>query len=402
MNMNISRRNLLQTAASAAVITVAPGVKAAFGAQGDPILIVLFQRGACDWLHLLAPAGDANYIAARPTTRVTTTGSTPGIGIGSLGGVDFYLNSACAPLREFYTAGQLAFVHATGIRTTDRSHFSVQAKMEHGTADGDPVQTGGWLARHITSCLPNMPPATTSCVGPNIPASLAGDIASLAVSSTASFTISGSTSNPEVLRAMNAGSSAYKSLATETLDAIVQVKAGLASLPASVDPGYTAGPVSKSLKSVAQLIKMNIGLRVAFVDTTGWDMHNNLVSEFNTRATEFSKSLAAFWKDIAVFQSCTTLVTMTEFGRRVAENASQGTDHGTASGMLVLGGNVNGGQIYGTWPGLGAAQLTNGDLAITTDFRQVVSEILVKRQGEANLGTVFPGLTYQPLGIVRA
>ena len=158
--------------------------------------------------------------------------------------------------------------------------------------------------------------------------------------------------------------------------------------------------MSKALRSLAQVIKMNVGLTSATVDFGSWDMHNALVNEFNVRGQEFSRSLAAFWRDIADFQNSVTVVTMTEFGRRFQENANQGTDHGAGSGMLVLGGNVNGGKIYGKWPGLAANNLQNGDFIVTTDYRQVLAEIMVQRHGEATLSNVFPSLKYAPLGII--
>jgi uncharacterized protein (DUF1501 family) len=143
-------------------------------------------------------------------------------------------------------------------------------------------------------------------------------------------------------------------------------------------------------------------MNLVTVDFGSWDMHNNLVGEFRTRTTEFSRAISAFWTDMADYQGRITLVTMTEFGRRLQENTSQGTDHGSGSGMLILGCNVNGGKLYGTWPGLAPNQLTTGDLTVTTDYRQVLSEILVKRHGETNIASVFPTVKYQPLGILKA
>jgi uncharacterized protein (DUF1501 family) len=145
---------------------------------------------------------------------------------------------------------------------------------------------------------------------------------------------------------------------------------------------------------------MNVGVDVVTVDYGGWDHHNNLVNEFGARTVEFARALSAFWTDMANYRDRITLVTMTEFGRRFQENANQGTDHGSASGMLILGGNVNGGKIYGSWPTLAPAALDAGDLAVTTDYRQVLAEILVKRHAETKIGTVFPTLKYAPLGIV--
>jgi uncharacterized protein (DUF1501 family) len=417
--MKLSRRSLL--AGATALTVMAPGVKAAFGAA-DPnadVVIVLFQRGACDWLQMLAPSGDANYIAARPTIRVPATGNNAGIGLATLNGTDLYLSNSAPELKTLYDAGSLAFVHATGLYTADRSHFLCQANMEKGQADADPKQNTGWLARHLTSIGPGSALSTISSGSTN-PVSLLGAAHPLAVSSASSFNISGGTVNLNTIRAINSGggafiftspfttaevpSSPYKAVAQETVNTVSTIQSNLANLDNTTAnaAGYTGGALSQSLRSVAQLIRMNVGLNLVTVDYGGWDMHNSLVGEFRTRTTEFSRAISAFWTDMADYRSRITLVTMTEFGRRLQENSSQGTDHGSASGMLVLGGNVNGGKVYGSWPGLASSQLTTGDLKVTTDYRQVLAEILVARHSEKNIASVFPTVTYNPLGIMRA
>jgi len=401
--VNISRRSLLSGASAAAAFTaVAPGLNVAFGAvPNDNILVVVFQRGACDWLQMLAPAEDPNYIAARPSIRVTTSGTNAGLGIGSLGSTDFYLNKSVPELRTLYTSGALAFVHAVGVKTDDRSHFLCQAMMEQGITDGDVRQTSGWLTRHVNSVNPGAPATDTVAIGAAAPPSLNGNVASVAISDVTNFTISGSTSMPAVIRKLNAGTSAYKKVATDTLNTVETIKAKLPTISTANTAGYTSGPLSKALQSVGQLVKMNIGMNVAVIDHGGWDMHNNLNAEFTSRATEFSKAISAFWTDMTAYRGRITLVTLTEFGRRLKENSSQGTDHGSGGGMLVLGGKVRGNKIYGTWPGLAANQLHTGDLAVTSDYRQVLAEILVKFHGETNLATVFPSLQYAPLGIMN-
>lgn len=405
--MNVSRRDFLnRLSAGAALATVAPGLRAAFAADATSthdILIVLFQRGACDWLQMLAPAGDANYIARRPTIRVQTAGNNAGIGIGTLDGTDLYLSNSAPELKALYDSGNLAFVHATGLYTQDRSHFVCQDNMEKGTADTDLNQSTGWLARHIASLGVKQPELGVVSSGSTNPVSLLGDNSAVAILNSASFNISGGNANANVIRSLNKGTTPYRVSATNTLDAIATVQTGLATISdTSASAGYTNGALSQPLRSLGRLIKMNIGLTVATVDYGGWDMHNNLVGEFAQRTTEFSRALNAFWTDMADYRSRITLVTMTEFGRRFQENASQGTDHGSASGMLVLGGNVNGGKIYGAWPGVAPGQLNNGDLAITTDYRRVLSEILVTRHGEKNLANVFPTVAYHPLGLMKS
>jgi uncharacterized protein (DUF1501 family) len=400
--VNISRRGLLTGASAAALTTVAPGLKAAFGAvPNGEMLIVVFQRGACDWLQMVAPSGDSNYIAARPTIRVPSSGTNAGLPLDSLGGVDFYLSKSCPELLSLYNADNLAFVHATGLFTADRSHFLCQNLMEEGIQDGDTRQSTGWLARHVLSTMGGMPAYATVGIGAATPNSLVGNIASVAINDVSNFTISGSTSMPAVIRRLNSGTSAYQKAATGTLDTVGTIQTALKKANISTSAPYTSGPLSKALKTVGQMVKMNVGLSLAVIDHGSGVMHNKLIPEFAARATELSKSISAFWTDMLSYRGRITLVTMTEFGRRLAENASHGTDHGSASGMLVLGGNVNGGKIYGTWPGLAANRLDAGDLAVTTDYRRVLAEILVKRHGETNIKAVFPTLNYTAMGIMR-
>jgi uncharacterized protein (DUF1501 family) len=403
--MNISRRSLLSGISASAGLAIAPGVNVSFAAEGAPprdVLIVLFQRGACDWLQMLAPAGDPNYIANRPSVRVQTTGANAGIGLATLDSVDLYLSASAPELKTLYDSGKLAFVHSTGLFTADRSHFTCQANMERGTADADAEQNSGWLARHTASIGVQADLGVVS-QGSTMPISLLGQPAAVAVSNPTSFNVSGGTTNATIMRLMNTSGTAtpYKTAAIKTLNTIQDVQAGLTGFQdTSGTAGYTAGSLSTSLRSVGRLIRMNAGVDVVTVDYGGWDHHNNLVSEFNTRTVEFSRALNAFWTDMADYRDRITLVTMTEFGRRFRENGTQGTDHGSGSGMLVLGGNVNGGRVYGRWPGLAANQLVSGDFAVTTDYRQVLAEILVKRHAETKLDTVFPTIAYAPLGVI--
>jgi len=403
--MNLSRRTLMTGAAGAALATVAPGLRASFAAEAAAprdILVVLFQRGACDWLQMVAPAGDPMYIASRPTIRVQTTGSNPGLGIATLGNTDLYLHPSAPELKTLYDAGDLAFIHAVGINTVDRSHFICQDMMEKGMADAETNLNTGWLTRHIES-LGGVPTelSVVSSSATN-PVALLGDPNAIAIADASNFNVSGGTANANVIRAMNTGASSYQSVATATLDAVTTVQNGLKTITDNSSlAGYTNGPLSNALRSLGKLIKMDIGLDIATIDYGSWDMHNGLVGEFNARTTEFSRALSAFWTDMANYRDRITIVTMTEFGRRLQENASQGTDHGAASGMLVLGGNVKGGKVYGTWPGLAASQLVNGDLKVTTDYRRVLGEILVTRHGEKDVASVFPTVPYSPLGFMN-
>jgi uncharacterized protein (DUF1501 family) len=405
--MNFSRRDMLRTATSgAAMATVAPGLKVAFAQQASTtkdILVVIFLRGAADGLQMVAPAGDANYISNRPGIRIQTSGTTPGIGVGTLDSVDFYLHPAASELKTIYDSGKLAIVHAAGLRSDDRSHFECQERMELGANHNEATPSDGWIARHLKNLTNTHTTLGAVSLASNNPESLLGYGGAVAISSVSGFNVSGGTNNANIIRALNTGSTtAYADISRKTLDAISTVQTNLATLPTdSTNYNYPGGTLTNTLRSLATLIRLNVGLEVAHIDAGGWDHHNNLNSEMNTRMTDLARSLGGFWREISASQNRVTVVTMTEFGRRVRENASGGTDHGSGSVMFVMGGNVNGGKIYGTWPGLAANQLFNGDLDTTTDYRRVVSEILAKRHGARALNKIFPTVKYSPMGIVN-
>ena len=414
--MKLTRRNLLVSASSGAFMASAgPGLRVSMAAEGltnGDILVVLFARGGTDGLQLVAPADEGIYQDARPTIAVQTSGTDPGTLLANgIGGVDFFMHPEAAPLNDLYTSGDLSIIHASGVPTENRSHFKSMDMMERGLADNETALSNGWLTRHLESLTAERPLLSTVSTNSNNPISLLGYPQAVSIPDVNNFNVSGGEANANVISALNAtGGSAYQQVALQTLEAIDTVQTKLQELeeledPIDVDdgseePAYTNGPLSGSLRNLATLIKMDVGLDVATVDYGGWDHHNNLVNEFRNNANELSQSLVAFWDDMVDYQDRITLVFMTEFGRRVYENASQGTDHGSGTTMMVLSGNANGGQIFGEWPGLENQNLDNGDLAVTTDYRQVISEVLAKRHCSPGLDTVFPTVTYDPLGIV--
>jgi uncharacterized protein (DUF1501 family) len=286
--------------------------------------------------------------------------------------------------------------------TTNRSHFVCQDYMERGYYDSEPKQNTGWLTRHVADLGTDRPAFADVANSPVTPAAFLNDSSALAIPDVATFNVTGGAAYAAAIRALNSGGTIYEGGIQKTLDAIASVQAGLSTVSTSPDAQYTNGDFSRPLRSLAKLIKMNVGVSVATVDMTAWDHHQALNNAFRGRAIELSQSLSAFWTDIAAFQDRVTIVTMTEFGRRFAENTSGGLDHGSASTMLVMGAGVDGGRIYGTWPGLAPTVLNSGDLAVTTDYRQVLAEVIAKRHGETTLNRVFPTITYAPLGILRA
>ncbi len=414
--MKLTRRNLLIGATSGAFMaTAGPGLRVSMAASGtsDEILVVLFARGGIDGLQLVAPANEEAYQIARPTIAVAATGTNPAIAMANgIDGIDFFMHPDAPELHALYSSGDLAVVHAAGVPTENRSHFKSQDMMERGMADAETNLTSGWLTRHIETLTTPRPLLSTVSTGSSNPISLLGYPQAVSIPDVNNFNVAGGSVNAQVIAALNSGSSDYQLVAQQTIDAIETVQTKLSEINDADDaddtdeadesaPAYTNGPLSNSLRNLATLIKMDIGLDVAAVDHGGWDHHNNLINEFRNQAVELSQSLAAFWQDVEAYRDRITVVMMTEFGRRLNENASNGTDHGSASVIMVLSGNANGGQLYGSWPGIASGDLDNGDLAVTTDYRHVIAEVLAKRHNSPSLDTVFPTISYAPLGLIN-
>ncbi|MDX2143206.1 MAG: DUF1501 domain-containing protein [Rhodospirillaceae bacterium] len=401
------RRALLATAAGGGLIALGAGLKVGFAprrvADERPrdMLVAVFLRFGCDGLTLLAPAEDPHYRAARPGIGVTTAGDRAGPLIGALDGVPFVLHPAAAGLKPLYDAGQLAFVHAAGLPIDTRSHFESQEMMERGIVERNDPVLGGWLARHLMSSGRTLPELGAIAAAADIQASLAGFAGAVAIPDVAEFNVPGGDLNLGVIAALNAGAEVHATAARDTVDMIRRVRARYALLPPAAPPvPYPAGDFAAAMQSLAKLVKMNVGVEVAAVDFGGWDHHYQMNQYFPGHARQLAETLAAFWADLAHVRERVTIVAMTEFGRRLDENTAGGTDHGSASVMLVLGASVAGGRIHGRWPGLAPDQLREGDLRVTTDARAVLQEILVTRRGEPAPEQVFPGLPYAPVGVV--
>jgi uncharacterized protein (DUF1501 family) len=406
--MSITRRVFLRNSALAVVGTSAiPSflTRAALGAAEagtrNQRLVVIFQRGAADGLNIVVPHGEQAYYAMRPGINI------PRSSVLDLDGL-FGLHPALESLQPIWKQRQLAIVHAAGSPDPTRSHFDAQDFMESGTP-GLKATDDGWLNRSLHS-LPiesNQSVFRAIALGASLPRILCGREPAVAISSINDFGVGGRSPDAAPLantfEAMYANSvdSVLHGTGQETFEAVRMLKS---ADPAKYKPApganYPRGRFGDSLKQLAQLMKANLGVQVAFADIGGWDHH---VNEGNTQGQlanvlrEFGQSLSAFWTDLGDLGEETVVVTMSEFGRTARENGNRGTDHGHANAMFVMGGPVKGGKVYGRWPGLEQSQLHEGrDLALTTDFRRVVGEIVFSHLKNRSLETVFPSFDSDP------
>ena len=411
--MPITRRVFLQNGALAVVGTAAiPAflTRAAYSTDSLGVknkrLVVIFQRGAADGLNIVVPHGERAYYAMRPSINI------PRNAVIDLDGF-FGLHPSLSAFEPLWKQRHLAIVHAAGSPDPSRSHFDAQDFMESGTP-GIKATEDGWLNRTLHS-LPTAADKSAFraiALGPSLPRVLSGSEPAVAVNNINDFGVGRRNANAapisKTFEAMYDQSvdSVLHSAGQETFEAVKMLKSADPSKYASA-PGadYPRGRFGDSLKQLAQLLKANLGVQVAFADIGGWDHH---VNEGNTQGQianvlrEFSQSLAAFWIDLGNLAEDTLIVTMSEFGRTARENGNRGTDHGHANVMFVMGGPVKGGKVYGRWPGLDQSQLYEGrDLALTTDFRRVIGEAVYQHLGNKTLEQVFPGFDDQPAKFLK-
>ena len=407
----ITRRLFLRNGALTVVGTAAVPAflrRAAFGAEEPGArtkrLVVIFQRGAADGLNIVVPHGEAEYYAVRPSINI------PRSAVLDLDGF-FGLHPSISALQPIWNQKQLTIVHAAGSPDPTRSHFDAQDFMESGTP-GLKATEDGWLNRTLHSLPSHEAAFRAVAMGPALPRILSGSEPVVAINNLNEFGLSGRGPKQSPIEnsfeAMYAGSvdSVLHGSAQETFDAVKTLKsANPTQYTPSAGANYPRARFGDSLKQLAQLIKANLGVQVAFADIGGWDHHVNEGSTEGQIANvlrDFSQSLAAFWIDLGDFAEDTVVVTMSEFGRTVRENGNRGTDHGHANVMFVLGGPVKGGKVYGRWPGLDQSQLYEGrDLAVTTDFRTVLGEAVVRHLGNKDLKDVFPGFDNRPETFLR-
>jgi len=357
------------------------------------ILVCIFQRGAADGLNALAPYSDADYYNHRPTIALDAPGN-PGGGIYVTD--DYALHPALAPLKPIYDAGDLALVHATGVPHQIRSHFSAQNLIERGLVDKNGPDTG-WLGRHLALSTPSSSSAFRAiAISGNVPVALGGALEPLAIDNLNEFNFNQDIQDsgyPLVLAELFRTAVPFAGQARAALEAMAELEG--ADLP-SIMPANGAvypdeGALGAKMLQAAQLIKSNLPVEVVCVDSDGWDHHEGLPTFIDTSLTELAAALSAFYTDMGSGMARISVLVYTEFGRRIAENGSVGTDHGTGSLAYLMGGGVNGGQVISDWPGLDIG--VNEDLQITTDLRTVISEMLNKRLGGTSVGSVFPGFT---------
>lgn len=375
------------------------------GPRGDT-LVCLFLRGGADGLNIVVPHGDDGYYAHRPTIGL----ARPDDANAEFKAVDldgfFGLHPSLTPLHEIYQNGHLAFVQATGSPDESRSHFEAMDLMERGAATNDYT---GWLARHLASLDTGNESALRAIgVGDMLPASLTGAVSATALRSVAEYHLLGRDERVGEMQALlyslyNQNDDLLKGAANQTFAAI-EVLSQIDT--ASYQPRGRAYPerdLGRSLLTVAQLIHADVGVEVACVDLGGWDTHvaqGGGEGQMARLLDELAQGLAAFYEDLQDKIGEVTVVVMSEFGRRLQENGGLGTDHGHGNMMMVMGGGIQGGRVYADWPGLQPEQLVGpGDLAITTDYRDVLGEIIGKRLNNPRAAEVFPGYAVQEVGL---
>jgi len=372
------------------------------------LLIAIFQRGAVDGLNMVVPYGEADYYALRPSIAIPRPGAADG-------GIDldgfFALHPRMSGLKPLWDNGSLAIVHACGSPDVTRSHFDAQDYMETATP-GVKSTRDGWLNRYLQATGAETSPLRGVAVARQMPRSLQGRAPTLAVGNIESFDVRGGMAAERQLEDAFADSSSSllsgnAKAAFEAMRTLRQAGGGSYQPAAGVD--YPRSPFGQALQEIARVAKADVGLEIAFAEASNWDHHvaeGGTQGQIAQRLDDFSRGLAALAADLGERLADTVILTMSEFGRAVAENGNRGTDHGHGNAMLLIGGPVKGRSVYGRWPGLGAPQRFEGrDLAVTTDFRDVFAEVATRHLSLTSeaVARVFPRYTVgTTLGIIRA
>ena len=399
----VSRRVFLKNGGLALFsIGLAPEFLARTVAAAAPrrtVLVTIFQRGAVDGLNMIVPFGERDYYAARPSIAIGRPGSGADASI-DLDGF-FGMHPRLAPLEPLYDARQLAILHASGSHDETRSHFDAQDYMESGTP-GVKSTPDGWLNRYLHAREhEKATPFRAVALAPQLPRALQGNEPALAIGRIGQFGIRAGLASDTVQSSFEAeyaaaANSVLQQTGREAFDAIRMLRR---ADPARYTPengaDYPRSPYGESLKQIAQLIKADVGLEIAFAESGNWDHHVNeggAVGQLANRLDDFARGIAALVRDLGDRMTDVVILTMSEFGRAVAENGNRGTDHGHGNAMMMIGGSIRGGKVYGSWPGLAPEQRYEGrDLAITTDFRTVFAEVTRQHLGLSDTAHVFPG-----------
>jgi uncharacterized protein (DUF1501 family) len=389
----LTRRSFLRTSAIAlGAVGTAPTWllrAAAQGKSGRKVLVAIFQRGAADGLNVVVPFFEPRYYQVRPSIALPQPGRPNGA-------IDldgrFALHPALQPLKALWDSRQLAIVHAAGSPDASRSHFDAQDFMECGTPGIK--RDDGWLNRALAPGAPDSSPVRAIASGAQLPKTLQGSRGAIAVDSLPRFQVADK-STADVLENLYSSSldAQLKAQGKATFDAIKLIDSVRSRPYTPVAGAQYVGDFGQRLQQIARLIKADVGVEVAFADIGGWDHHSNENGQLTNQLRQFGSSLAAFTQDLGDRMEDVVIVTMSEFGRTVNENGNAGTDHGHGNVMMVVGGGVRGGRICGQWPGLEPEQLfERRDLAVTTDFRDVLGELVTGHLGQ-NVNQVFPGYT---------
>jgi uncharacterized protein (DUF1501 family) len=370
------------------------------GPPGD-VLVSIFLRGGADGLNVIVPHGDDDYFRSRPTLGLVKSINLDGF---------FGLHPSLSPLLPLYHQGQMAVVHACGSGDQTRSHFEAMATVEHGLfRDNGPVS--GWLARHLGSApWENPSPLRAVALGAMVPDTLRGATQATAMQTLDDLRLHASSGHEAAATRTLAdlyGDDAHDPLGPAGREALATLRTLDMLAPAQRQPAhgvtYPGDSLGVGLAQVATLIRCGIGLEAACLDHFGYDTHVAQDNQLAQQLYSLGTALAAFATDLGPARwARTTVVVLSEFGRRVAENSGAGTDHGRGGVMLVLGGQgIVGGRVHGLWPGLAPTQREGpGDLHVTTDYRDVLAEVIAGRLGNPHISDVFPGLQQQPVGVV--
>jgi len=372
------------------------------GPPGD-VLVTIFLRGGMDGVYTVPPHADPAYRKQRPKLALADPGR-PG-GLIDLDGF-FGLHPDFAPLAEPFRARHLAVVQACGTPDQTLSHFEAMQTMERGVSEGHSVASG-WVARHLNSTeAGHAPPLRAVAIGAVLPKSLRGYDKAVALRSLEDIRLerpaSWSGGFDGMLESFYAGGDDPVQVAgRSTFNLLGQLsKIDAAGYRPRGDAAYPDSDLGRSLRQVAQLIKADIGLEVAALDHGDWDSHVGQVSHLAGPMKQLARALRAFHADMSDRMDKLTVVVMSEFGRRVRENSGLGTDHGRATAMFIMGGGIRGGKVYGEWPGLGPDQLDrDGNLRVTTDYRDVLADVVRRRLRNPNMNQVFPDYSPRPCSI---